>query len=65
MDDIRQSQTNLFIVRVWLEKMGDGKSEWRGKVQHVLSGQVRYFRGWPMLEKLLLEMLDKQIMDDS
>lgn len=65
MDDIRQSQTNLFIVRVWLEKMGEGKSEWRGKVQHVLSGQVRYFRGWPMLEKLLLEMLDKQIMDDS
>jgi hypothetical protein len=40
------------MVRVWLEDLGDGK------VQHVLSGQVHYFRDWPMLEKLLLEMLD-------
>jgi hypothetical protein len=46
------------MVRVWLEDLGDGKTEWRGKVQHVLSGQVHYFRDWPMLEKLLLEMLD-------
>jgi hypothetical protein len=34
------------MVRMWLEPLGDGQTEWRGKVQHVPSGESRYFREW-------------------
>ena len=50
-------RSHLFTVRLWLEDLGDGRTEWRGQVQHVLSGEVRYFRDWPTLITLLLEML--------
>jgi hypothetical protein len=49
-------RSQLFTVRVWLEDLGDGRSEWRGKVQHVLSGEVRYFRDWATLIAALQEM---------
>ena len=39
------------------EALGDGESEWRGKAQHVLSGEARYFRDWPALVAFLLETL--------
>lgn len=45
----------LFSVRVWLEDRGDGQSEWRGKVQHVLSGEGRYFRKWHTLVAFIIE----------
>jgi hypothetical protein len=47
----------LFMVRVWFEDLGDGKTEWRGQVKHVMSGEVRYFREWPNLVTILQEML--------
>jgi len=39
--------------------MGDGQTEWRGKVRHVPSGETRYFRDWFTLVAFLLEMLSK------
>lgn len=45
------------MLRVWLEDLGDGKTEWRGQVKHVMSGEVRYFRDWSNLIALLQEML--------
>ena len=36
--------TNLFLVRVWMENLEGGNTEWRGQVKHVQSGEVRYFR---------------------
>ncbi len=42
--------THLFILRLWLEDLGGGRSDWRGKIQHVNSGEARYFREWPTLE---------------
>ncbi len=50
------SLTHLFTVRVWLENLGESGPEWRGKVQHVLSKEVRYFQGWPMLIAILQEL---------
>jgi hypothetical protein len=47
------------MVRVWLEELGDGQKEWRGKVQHTLSGETLYFRDWPMLVAHLKAMLPK------
>jgi hypothetical protein len=29
------------------------QTDWRGKVQHVNSGEVLYFRDWPTLEALV------------
>ena len=43
------SRTHLFTFRVWLEDLGEGQVEWRGEVQHVVSGERRFFRDWPAL----------------
>lgn len=41
--------SHLFTVRVWVEVLGSGQREMRYKVQHVLSGETRYFREWAAL----------------
>jgi hypothetical protein len=39
--------TYLFTLRLWKEPTADQEQmEIRFKVQHVLSGEVRYFRAW-------------------
>ena len=53
MGQHRQYPTQLFTVRLWQEPLGNGQSEWRGKVQHVASGEVRYFRTWSVLRAFL------------
>ncbi|MDE3089019.1 MAG: hypothetical protein KGJ80_06515 [Chloroflexota bacterium] len=45
--------SRLFTVRVWLEDLGDGKTEWRGKAQCVACGEARYFRDWEKLIEYL------------
>jgi hypothetical protein len=52
-----QRQSQLFTVRLWVENLGDGRTEWRGQVQHVISGETRYFREWPTLIAWLVAML--------
>jgi len=52
-----QHHTHLFTLRLWPEALGDDQIEWRGKVQHVLSGEARYFRDWTALVAFLLETL--------
>lgn len=49
--------THLFTLRVWQETLDDGRVEWRGRVEHVLSGERRYFRDWASLITHLLCML--------
>ena len=56
--------THLFTVRVWLETLDDDHSEWRGKVQHVLSGEGRAFRDWPALVAFFVAKL-QEIKDDE
>ena len=51
--ELLSRDTHLFTVRLWLEPLGDGRAEWRGKVQHASSGEARYFRGWPALQAFL------------
>jgi hypothetical protein len=43
----------LFMLRLWLEDLGSGQTDWRGKVQHVNSGEARYFRDWSILESFM------------
>jgi hypothetical protein len=52
-----QPRSHLFTVRVWEEQIGTDQTEWRGKVQLLTSGEVRYFRGWAALVPLLITML--------
>jgi hypothetical protein len=49
--------SQLFTVRLWREEVGSGRSEWRGKVQQVSTGEAHYFREWEALVSLLLQML--------
>jgi hypothetical protein len=52
-------RSQLFTVRVWREDLGDGRSEWRGQVQHALSRETRYFRDWQTLAAFLTEQFEK------
>jgi hypothetical protein len=56
---LQGSHSYLFTVRVWQEEMRAGQTEWRGRVQLVSSGEVRYFREWAALAPLLLAMLSE------
>ena len=42
-------QSESFTIRIWSERIGQGKTEWRGRIQHVLSGETHYFRDWNSL----------------
>ncbi len=53
----QQHLSHLFTVRLWQEELDDGQTELRGKVQHVSSGEARYFRDWPTLIAFLLALL--------
>lgn len=61
VQDVREPiHAQLFMLRIWPEDLGEGRVEWRGKVQHVANGEVRYFRNWPALIVCLQEMLNEQ-----
>ena len=51
--------SHLFTVRLWLEELGDGQTEWRGQVQHVLSSERRYFRDWATLVEVMTAVLSR------
>lgn len=61
-------EPQLFTVRVWAEPLGNGQTELRGQVRHVLSGETRYFREWPDLiaylsEQMALGQMNRQLID--
>ncbi len=51
----------LFMVRVWLEDVDKGRSEWRGKAQRVVSGETLYFRDWESLLEFLRGASNEQL----
>ena len=53
----RARHSVLFTIQLWREDLGDNRTEWRGKVQHVQTGEAFYFREWSMLVAALLKML--------
>ena len=53
----RQAPAQLFTLRVWSEEVGEAQTEWRGRVQHVATGETRYFRTWEALVQFLNEQL--------
>lgn len=52
-----QPHSHLFTLRIWGEALDGEHAEWRGKVQHVVSGEIRYLRDWNDLLPVLLAMV--------
>jgi hypothetical protein len=50
-------RSQLFTLRVWWEELGESQAEWRGQIQHVASGETRYFRNWPAAIRFILATL--------
>jgi hypothetical protein len=48
-DEPRRVASYFFTLRLWRVEAADGRAEWRGQLRHVLSGESRYFHGWPAL----------------
>jgi hypothetical protein len=49
--------SQVFMLRFWSEDMSDGWIDWRGRVQHVNSGEVTYFHNRFILENFINEFL--------
>lgn len=54
-----QTRSELFVVRLWPEVLGDGRSEWRGWVEHVPHQESRYFREWGDLVTFLARVASR------
>ena len=63
--DVSRPSSHLFVLRLWSETMGDNGVEWRGKIQHVTSGDVRYLRDWSKLLSMLLELLSEADLEQK
>jgi hypothetical protein len=52
-------------MRLWPEALGGGRSEWRGQVRHVTSGETHYFRDWEVLVTFLQALLPELDGEDD
>ncbi len=54
----RSPPTVLFTLRLWREPLDEKRSEWRGEVKNLSTGEARYFRRWEEIAALVQRMLD-------
>lgn len=54
------SPVHLFTMRLWAEAIDGEHVEWRGKAQHILTSEARYFRGWQQLIDYLTATLSTE-----
>jgi hypothetical protein len=54
---VHRHRTHLFVMRIWHDELSGGRCEWRGRVEHTISGKGQYFRDWDTLTAFLLEAL--------
>ncbi len=57
MSNERETPPQLFVLRLWRVLLADGHYEWRGRLQHAQTNEIRHFRDWPALIPSLLAML--------
>ncbi len=57
----RSPPSHFFTLRLWSEESGDEETVWRGRIQYVANGEVRYFQGW----EALVEMLCKFVLQED
>jgi hypothetical protein len=51
------TQAQTFTLRIWTTNQENGSLEWRGRIQHVQSGEVRYCRDWDSFTAYVEEVL--------
>ena len=56
----RSPPTVLFTLRLWQELLDEQRSEWRGEVKNLATGEVRYFRHWEEIATLVPKMLSSE-----
>jgi hypothetical protein len=44
MKSLATHPTATFIVRMWAEPVNEDQCEWRGQVEHLQTGEKRYFQ---------------------
>ncbi len=54
-----------FLLNVWREEVRPDQVEWRGKLQHLPSGEALYFRDWPRLIERLEALLSEHADSDT
>jgi hypothetical protein len=66
MLDTTNRLQHLFIVRTWREPSTVvASAEWRGMVEHVPSGQRRYFTRLEELDSFILHQMEQAEGDDG
>lgn len=60
MVEMATTKSQLFTLRVWTEEVGNGRIEWRGTIQHVLTGETHHFRDWQTLIQLIETLSTKR-----
>ena len=58
-----QNPPYLFMLRVWPEALDAESVEWRGRVQCLPDGEIRYFRDWATLIAFLQAALPAPTAD--
>lgn len=51
------TKSQLFTLRVWMEKVENGRYELRGTLRHVLTGETYYFRDWQAMIRYVEAMV--------
>jgi hypothetical protein len=60
-----ETAQHRFLLNVWQEEVRPEQVEWRGKLQHLPSGEAHYFRDWPKLIDRLEALLSEHVVSDS
>lgn len=58
--DVGMPRSHLFTIRVWREELAEDQREWRGKVQHVNSGEAYFFRQWSEMVAHMVTWLEQE-----
>ena len=59
-----ETEKHLFTLRVWQESLGEQRTEWRGRIKNLDSGEVRFFRNATTLYRVMLQMLPEEESND-
>jgi len=57
----RGPPVHAFSLRLWPETIEDDKVVWRGRMQDLATGEVRYFQGWEALVDVLLSLMEEEV----
>ena len=60
MDKEEVLRSQLFLLRMWVEALGDGRVEVRGQVKHVPSSETIFFRQWSDLQSFVMRKLEEK-----